>query len=114
MSMLRSILPTAPGLSHCWYHLMLFCFAFVLICFWINLIVHFTSEFNLSCTDLCKASTDDGDQVISLMVVFIAEIKCNYFYVILSILLSGAGLIWSVLACRLLGTLDCITRRLYI
>ena len=43
--------------------------------------------FNLSCTDLCKASAEDGDQIISLMVVFSAEIKCNCLYVILSILL---------------------------
>ena len=31
---------------------------------WLNLIVQFTSEFSLSCTDLCKFSTEDSDHVI--------------------------------------------------
>ena len=61
----RSILPIAPGLLHCWHHLMPFCFALALICFWLNLIVQFTSKFSLSCTDLCKFSTEDSDHVIS-------------------------------------------------
>ena len=64
-----------------------FCFALALICFWLNLIVQFTSEFSLSCTDLCKVSTEDSDHVVSLMVVLIAEIEGNYFYIIFSILL---------------------------
>ena len=33
--------------------------------FWLNLIDQFTSEFSLSCADLCKVNTDDGDHVIS-------------------------------------------------
>ena len=55
----------APGLFHCWHQLMPFCFALALICFWLNLIVQFTSEFSLSCADLCKVSTEDGDRVLS-------------------------------------------------
>ena len=55
----------APGLFHCWHQLMPFCFALALICFWLNLIVQFTSEFSLSCADLCKVSTEDGDHAIS-------------------------------------------------
>ena len=31
------------------------CFALALICFWLNLIVQFTSDFTLSCTDLCNS-----------------------------------------------------------
>ena len=65
LSKLHSILPIAPGLLHCWHHLMLFCFVFALICFWLRLIVQFTFEFSLSCTDLCKVSTEDSDHVIS-------------------------------------------------
>ena len=38
----RSIPPIEPGLLHCWHHLMLFCFAFALICFWLNFVVQFT------------------------------------------------------------------------
>ena len=34
-------------------------------CFQLNLIVQFTSKFSLSCTDLCKVSTEDSDHVIS-------------------------------------------------
>ena len=41
-----------------------FCFALALICFWLNLIVQFTSEFSLSCAELCKVSPDDSDHVI--------------------------------------------------
>ena len=48
-----------------WHHLMPFCCALAFICFWLNLIVQFTSEFNLSCTDLCKVSTEDSDHVMS-------------------------------------------------
>ena len=59
------VLPIGPGLLHCWHHLMSFCFALALICFWLNLIVQFTSEFSLSCTDLSKVSTEDSDHVIS-------------------------------------------------
>ena len=81
------ILPIAPGLLHCWYHLMPFCFALALICFWLNLIIQFTSEFSLSSTDLCKVSTEDSDHVISSKVVLIAEIEGNCFYIIFSILL---------------------------
>ena len=55
--------------------------------FWLNLIVQFTSEFSLSCADLCKVSTEDGDHVISQMVVLIAEIEGNCFYTIFSIVL---------------------------
>ena len=36
-----------------------------LICFWLHLVVQFTSEFSSSCADLCKVSTEDGDHVIS-------------------------------------------------
>ena len=36
-----------------------------IICFWLNLIVQFTSEFSLSFADLCKVSIEDGDHVIS-------------------------------------------------
>ena len=50
---------------HCWHHLLLFCFALPLVCFWLNLTIQFTSEFSLSCTDLCKVSTENGDHVIS-------------------------------------------------
>ena len=77
----------APGLFHCWHQLMPFCFALALICFWLNLIVQFTSEFSLSCAGLCKVNTEEGDHVISQMVVLIAEIEGNCFYIILSILL---------------------------
>ena len=65
-----------------------FSFAFAFICFWLNLIVQFMSEFSLSCADLCKVSTESGDHVISWIVVLIAEIEGNYFYIILSILLA--------------------------
>ena len=41
-----------------------FCFALALICFWLNLILQFTSEFSLSCAELCKVSPDDSDHVI--------------------------------------------------
>ena len=57
---------------HCWYLFMPFCFAFALICFLLNLIVQLTSEFSLSCTDLCKVSAEDCDPVISQIVVLIA------------------------------------------
>ena len=87
LSKSRSILPIAPGLLHCWHHLMPFCIALSLICFWLNLIVQFTSEFRLSCTDLYKVSTEDSVHVISQMVVLIAKIEGNCFYVIFSILL---------------------------
>ena len=60
-----SILPIAPGLLHFWHHFMPLCFALALICFWLNLIVQFTSELSLSCVELCKVSTEDGDHVIS-------------------------------------------------
>ena len=93
---------------------MSFCFTLALTCFWLNLMVQFTSEFSLSCTDLCKVSTGYSDHVISYMVVFIAEIEGNCFYIIFSIYLSGAGLTCSMLACRLLTILVCMTRRLYI
>ena len=65
-----------------------FFFALALICFWLNLIVQFMSEFSLSCADLCKVSTESGDHVISWIVVLIAEIEGNYFYITLSILLA--------------------------
>ena len=42
-----------------------FCFALAFICFWLNLIVQFTSEFSLSCTNLCKLNTGDSDHIIS-------------------------------------------------
>ena len=87
LSKSRSILPIAPGLLHCWHHLMSFCIALSLICFWLNLIVQFTSKFGLSCTDLYKVSTEDSVHVISQMVVLIAKIEGNCFYVIFSILL---------------------------
>ena len=87
MSKSRSILPIVPGLLRCWHHLLPFCVTLVLICFWLNLIVQLTSEFSLSCTDLCKVSTKDSDHVISQMVVLIAKIEGNCFYVIFSILL---------------------------
>ena len=58
-----------------------------LICFWLNLIVQFTSEFSLSCTDLCKLNTEDSDHVISQMVVLIAAIEGNCFYIIFSIII---------------------------
>ena len=66
---------------------MSFCLALALIGFWLSLIVQFTSEFSLSYTDLCKVSTEDSDHVISVMVVLIAQIEGNCFYVIFSILL---------------------------
>ena len=55
--------------------------------FWLTLIVQFTSEFILSCADLCKVSTEDGDHVISEMMVLIAEIESNCSYIVLSILI---------------------------
>ena len=64
LSNLCSVPPIASGLLHCWHHLMPFCFALALICFWLNLIVQFTSELSLSCTDLCKVNTEDSDHVI--------------------------------------------------
>ena len=82
-----SILSIAPGLLHCWHHLLAFYFALALICFGLNVIVQLTSEFSLSCDDLCKVSTEDSDHVISKMVVLIAEIEDNCFYIIFSILL---------------------------
>ena len=63
-----------------------FCFALALICFWVNLIVQFTSQFSLSCADLCKVSIEDGDHVISDHVLN-ADIEGNYFFIILSRLL---------------------------
>ena len=87
MSKSCSILPIAPGLLHCWHHLIPFYFAFAIICFWLNLIVQFASEFSLSCTDQCKVSTEDSDHVLSYMVVLTAEIEGNCFYIIFSILL---------------------------
>ena len=87
LSKSHSILPIAPGLLRCWHHFMSFCFAFALICFWPNLIVQFTSEFSLSCTDLFKFSTVDSDHVISQMVVLITKTEGNCFYIIFSILL---------------------------
>ena len=81
------ILPIAPGLLLCCYHLMAFCFALALISFWFNLIVQFTSEFSLCCIDLCKVSNEDSDHVISQMVVLMAQIEHNFFYIIFSILL---------------------------
>ena len=86
MSKLRSVLPIAPGLLHCWHHFIPFCFALALICFWLNLIVQFTSEISLSCADLCKVSIEDGDHVISDHVLN-ADIEGNYFFIILSRLL---------------------------
>ena len=83
----RTILPIAPGLLHCQHHLMPFCFALALTCFWLNLIVQFISEFSLSCTDLCKVSTEGSDHVISQMVVLFAEIEGNCVYIIFSILI---------------------------
>ena len=65
LSKSRSIMTHAPALLHCWLHFMLFCFAFVLICFWLSLIVQFASEFSLNCTNMCKVSTEDSDHVIS-------------------------------------------------
>ena len=41
-----------------------FGFALFVICFWLNLIVQFTSEFSLSFFHLCKVSTEDSDHVI--------------------------------------------------
>ena len=64
LSNLCSVPPIASGLLHCWHHLMPFCFALALICFWLNLIVQFTSELSLSCTDLCKVNSEDSDHVI--------------------------------------------------
>ena len=87
MSKSRSVLSIASGLLHYWHHLMSFHFALSLICFWVNLIAQFTSEFSLSCADLCNVSAEDGDHVILYMVVLIAEIEGNCFYIILSILL---------------------------
>ena len=60
------------------------------ICFWLNFIVQSRSECSLSCTNLyklSKLSTEDSDHVIWLMVVLIAEIEDNCFYIIFSILL---------------------------
>ena len=49
--------------------------------------VQFTSEFSLSCFDLCKVSTEDSDHVILKMIILIAEIEGNYFYIIFNIIL---------------------------
>ena len=38
---------------------------FTLLCFWLNLIVQFTSEFSLGCADLCRVNTEDDHRVIS-------------------------------------------------
>ena len=38
---------------------------YAVICFWLNLILQFTSEFSLSYTDLCKVSSEDSHNVIS-------------------------------------------------
>ena len=89
LSKSRSNLPIAPGLLHCWRHLRFFYFAFALICFWLNLIVQFTSKFRLSCTDLCKVSTENSDHVISQMIVLIAKIHGNCFKIIFNI-----SLVW--------------------
>ena len=65
LSKSRSIPPIAAGLLHCWHHLIRFCFALALIWSWLNLTVKSTSEFSLSCTDLCKVSAEDSHHVIS-------------------------------------------------
>ena len=65
LSKSSSVLSIVPGLLHCWHHLVPFCFALALICFWLNLIVQFTPEFSMSCNDLCKVSTEDSEHVIS-------------------------------------------------
>ena len=56
-------LPTAPGLLHCWHHLMPFCLILALICFCLNLIVQFTLEFEFELH--WSVSTEDSDHVIS-------------------------------------------------
>ena len=71
---------------YCW-HAMQFWLALALICFWLSLIVQCTSEFSLICPDLCNVSTEDGGHAISQMIVLIAKIEGNCFYIILSILL---------------------------
>ena len=49
--------------------------------------VQFTSEFSLSCFHRCKVSTEDSDHVILKMIILIAEIEGNYFYIIFNIIL---------------------------
>ena len=46
-------------------------------------------------------------------VVLVPVIEGNCFYIISILYLSGAGLTCPMLACRLLGLLVCLTRRLY-
>ena len=87
LSKSRFVIPITAGLLHCWHHFMPFCFALSLICFWLNLIVRITSELSLSCADLRKVSTEEDDHVISQILVLVAEIEGNCFYITLSILL---------------------------
>ena len=54
-------------------------FVSLCLCFWLSLIVLFTSVFSLSCTDLCKVSTQDSGYVISQIAILIAEIEGRYF-----------------------------------
>ena len=65
LSKSRSILPIVPSLLQFQHHLTLFCFTFAFIYFWLNLLVQFTSEFSLSCIDLCKVSIEESNHVIS-------------------------------------------------
>ena len=89
MSKSRSVWPIAPA----WFFALLASSYAVFLCTCPYLLlaqfdIQFMSEFSLSCADLCKVSTESGDHVISWIVVLIAEIEGNYFYIILSILLA--------------------------
>ena len=65
MSKSHSVLPIVPGLLHCWYHLMPFCFALALICFWLNL------SLVLSCLLNPRALAVDFEQVIVPVICFL-------------------------------------------
>ena len=41
----------------------------------------FTSAFSLSCTDLCKVSTEDSDHGIPYIAILIAEIEGHCIYI---------------------------------
>ena len=87
MTKSRSILPVAPGLLHCWHHLMTFCFAHAFICFWLSLIVQFTSAFRV--TLAC------------------AEVEGHCFYIIFSIVIVWRRSDLFNVICRLLEELVC-------
>ena len=79
---------------------------------WLRFMVQCTSAFYLSSTDLCKVSNEDSYHSISQLSLLLRLKVIAYIYSVLY--LSRTGLTCSMLACRLLTMLVCITRCLYI